>query len=58
MNKYQQQKQMAREEAIKWQAGLSYKHYSWDELVDWQNYFERLAKCYGLLQEFRENGIC
>lgn len=26
--------------------------------IDWQHYFETLGKRYGLLTEFKKNGIC
>ena len=32
--------------------------YSWGEVAEWQSKFEKLGKRYGLLREFRENGIC
>lgn len=30
---------------------------SYEEVAYWSNYFLRLGKRYGLLKEFRENGI-
>lgn len=57
---YQQRKEEAREQAIKWQhdfGNLNYYYY-WSELADWAEHFEKLGKRYGLLKEFRENGIC
>ncbi len=55
---YQQLKQAAREAAINWQYEFSQTNMSWGELADWQEHFEKLGRRYGLLQEFRENGIC
>lgn len=55
MNKYQQGKECAREKAIEWQSEQKPK--SWLELANEQEKFERLAKRYGLVKEFRENGI-
>ena len=58
MNTYQQRKAEARERAIEWQYDFCNHNYSWGELAYWGDYFERLGKRYGLLREFRENGIC
>lgn len=55
---YQQCKEEAREQAIEWQREFENQNYSWSELADWAVHFERLGKRYGLLKEFKENGIC
>ena len=57
MNNYQKQKEKARSRAVDWQLDFGNHNYSWDELADFGEYFERLAKRYGLVKEFRENGI-
>ena len=57
MNKYQRAKERARNKAVEWQNNFCEHNYSYGELVYWQDYFERLAKKYGLVEEFRENGI-
>lgn len=58
MNKYQQGKGRAREQAINWQLDFNNHNYSYSELADYGDYFYKLGKRYGLLKEFRENGIC
>lgn len=58
MSKYQEMKEKARNEAIDWQYDFENHSYSWGEVADWAEYFERLGRRYGLLTEFRENGIC
>lgn len=58
MNTYQERKEKARQEAIDWQNDFANNNYSWGELVEWSNYFETLGKRYGLLTEFRNEGIC
>jgi hypothetical protein len=58
MNNYQKAKENARNKAIEWQADFCNHNYSWGELIEFQNYFEKLGKRYGLLTEFRENCIC
>ena len=58
MNNYRQRQSQAREKAIEWQCDFSNSSYSYLELVEYQNYFEKLGRRYGLLKEFRENGIC
>jgi len=57
MTKYQIKKEKARQEAIGWQLDFNNHNYSWEELSYYGEYFERLAKRYGLVKEFRENGI-
>lgn len=57
MNAYQRAKDRARNMAVEWQSGFCDKNYSYGELAYWQDYFSRLAKRYGLVREFRENGI-
>lgn len=58
MNKYQERKEKVREEAIFWQLDFENHNYSWGDLAYWGEYFYKLGKRYGLLKEFRENGIC
>ncbi len=55
MKTYYQRKEEARQKAIKWQ--LDFNNYSYKELADYGEYFYKLGKKYGLLKEFRENGI-
>lgn len=57
MNAYQKVKERARNMAVEWQSGFYDKDYSYSDLAYWGNYFLRLAKRYGLVKEFRENGI-
>lgn len=57
MNTYQQRKNAAREKAIDWQADFGNYNYSYGELANFENYFEKLGKRYGLTKEFRKNGI-
>lgn len=60
MNAYQVRKEKAREEAIDWQSyyfGDNSPSMSWYELAEWQERFEELGRRYGLLAEFRDNGI-
>lgn len=47
------------DEAISFQESFfAGKAWSYAELAEKQSYFEREGRKYGLLQEFRENGIC
>ncbi len=48
----------ARNAAIDWQEAFERKSMSWGELAEWQAYFTELGARFGLLDEFRENGIC
>lgn len=56
-NKYQIKKYEIRQMAIEWQTEASQKNYSYGELAKFNNYFYKKGKRYGLLKEFRENGI-
>ena len=57
-NKYQNKKEQVREKAVMWQLENSDKCLSYEELAESSEYFSKLGKRYGLLKEFRENGIC
>ena len=57
LNKYQRGKARARDAAIIWQARTAENPTSWDELATAAEYFERLGRRFGLLREYRENGI-
>lgn len=55
---YETKKEMARQEAIDWQNNPFQDSQSYEEIQEAAEYFEKLGKRYGLLKEFRENGIC
>ena len=57
MNKYRKEKEKARNEAVRWQADFADHNYSYGELSRFSAYFEAKARRYGLVKEFRENGI-
>lgn len=54
---YNERKAAARDEAIDWQDWQTEQNLSWGELAEWGEHFEKLGKRYGILGEFRENGI-
>ena len=54
---YLKGKAQAIDKAIEYQHNASEKQYSYSELYEISNYFYKLAKRYGLIKEFRENGI-
>ena len=56
-NKYQKQKNLAREKAIDLQLELLINPVSYGELAIVVCRLEKLAKRFGLVKEFRENGI-
>lgn len=58
MSTYKRAKESARDKAIEWQRDFENQSYSWGELIFYSSYFEKLGRRYGLLTEFRENGIC
>ena len=55
---YASNKAVARQEAIDWQNDLFRDNRSYEELAEAAERFEKLGRRYGLLKEFRENGIC
>ena len=57
MSRYTREKENARQKAIEWQLDFNNHNYSWGELAVFAEYFTKLAKRYGLTEEFRENGI-
>lgn len=58
MSNYQKRKAEVRQEAIDWQLDFCNHNYTWGELATYGDYFYNLGRRYGLLREFRENGIC
>lgn len=54
---YQKKKTLARALARDWQQNLATLSHSWQWTVNWYFRWERIGKKYGLLKEFRENGI-
>lgn len=57
ISKYEQGKQRARAAAIKWQDEFCRTSPDWLKLKNDFDYFMKLARRYGLVTEFRENGI-
>ena len=55
---YASNKAVARQEAIESQNDFDNHKYRYGELAEAAEHFEKLGKRYGLLKEFRENGIC
>ena len=47
----------ARQYAIDWQNWVSEQNLSYAELTEWQDYFQKVAKKFDLVAEFKENGI-
>lgn len=54
---YERGKEAARDAAVKWQKKCASLPMSYYQLSKSQNKLEKLGKRYGLLREFRENGI-
>ena len=54
---YKEYKAQARQKAIDWQLSQGSEPMSWGEAAMWANYFYTMGKRYGLLKEFKENGI-
>lgn len=54
---YQEQKEQARQKAIDFQLSFNSNNYSYYDIYTHGAYFEKLAHRFGLVKEFRENGI-
>lgn len=54
---YSENKARIIELAIDWQYEFAQNSHFWSEYAYWTEYFTKQAKRYGLLKEFRENGI-
>lgn len=57
MTNYQKRKEAARQEAIDWQIEAAELNLSMEGIAIATTHFEKLGRRYGLLREFRENGI-
>ena len=57
MTNYQTRKAAARDAAIMAQQEAAEQARSWEEVAEAADRLERLARRFGLLREFRENGI-
>ncbi len=55
---YAERKESVRNAAIDYQSAQNDYCFSYSELFEIGEWFERMGKRYGLLREFRENGIC
>lgn len=55
MTKYEQGKNQARQTAQEWQQDQSPK--SWGEIAEQVAHLEQLARRYGLIKEFKNEGI-
>lgn len=58
MTIYQENKEKARQQAIDWQNEFAEKETTYEEMFEAECHFRKLAKRYGLVREFAENGIC
>ena len=56
-NKYQENKNRARDLAVKWQAVASEGDRDTAYFIEWAERFERIGRKFGLLREFKENCI-
>lgn len=54
---YEERKEEARQAAIDWQIWQSEQSLSYGEIAFYEEIFYKLAKRYGLIQEFKENAI-
>ncbi len=56
-NYYLKRQGEIQDEAIEWQRSFGDECYSYGELADYAEYFTKMGRRYGLLTEFRENGV-
>ena len=57
MTTYKTRKAAARDAAIRAQQEAAEQVQSWEEVAETADRLERLARRFGLLREFRENGL-
>lgn len=57
MTTYKTRKDAARDAAIMAQQEAAEQSQNWEEVAETADRLERLARRFGLLQEFRENGL-
>ena len=57
MNNYQKKKGQAIQAAQEWQQETSNTAQTYGEIYEAQKHFEKIARRYGLIKEFKENGI-
>jgi hypothetical protein len=57
MKTYRERQTEARAKAQEWQRAAQENNFSYGELIIYQAHIETLGKQYGLIREFRENGI-
>lgn len=57
MNTYKKNKARIREKAIDWVMYCANNNVFWSELAEASCYFEKQGKRYGLLKEFRTEGV-
>lgn len=57
MTTYKNRKAAARDAAIMVQQEAAEQSQSWEEVAETADRLERLARRFGLLREFRENGL-
>lgn len=55
---YRPTQEAIREIAVDWSWSGAEFEYSYQDLIEWQEFFHEYGKKYGLLREFKENGIC
>lgn len=57
MKSYYKNKSRVISLAITWQSNFANQDRSWEYCAKWESVFSKLAKKYGLVREFKENGI-
>jgi len=57
MSAYQKRRFFLEEFAKNWQYNFADMRYDWQTIIEYTAFFEEYGKKYGLLREFRENGI-
>ena len=55
---YQYKKEALREFAKEYQRIFPHINSTWEDVIWFSSFFEQYGRKYGLLKEFRENGIC
>lgn len=54
---YERNQSILRDFAIEWQFKFADLTHAWRDLCEWSDFFEEYGRKYGLIREFKENGI-
>ena len=54
---YKEKKEKARQFAMNWQNNFYKMTYDWQAVIQWNERWQKIGRKYGLVKEFKENGV-